>query len=716
MENMNKKINRYLLCGWSIVAVILSFSYMVEVIKGERTLAYALIYNMIAVLPVIIVWFIYVKNSSLYMLRYIVVFGFFCMYFFSMITGKTMLVFVYILPLLSLVVLYHQPRMILGIGIVTIVINSVTIIKRIIEKTVNLDNSKEIEIQIAVLFLCFAGCYIATVLYDDSVKRNEKYLEVVNLQNQKIQNITLQTITTIANTIDAKDEYTRGHSQRVSAYSACIARGLGWSDDEVLKIKYISLLHDIGKIGVPDNVLNKPSRLNDAEYELMKKHTTIGGEILKDIDLFENIDFGALYHHERYDGTGYPKGLKGKEIPVVARIISIADAYDAMTSTRVYRKRLEEEDAVNEIKKYSGTQFDPELVDVFFELHSAGEIERVRAEQDNNIDNVMDASQQLLEKIVATQSSSSFISSEFDNLTAVYNKTAGEKKIAAAIHQNKGCLLMLDVDDIRQINNSKGVYFGDRCLTVIAEILVQAHEPAIVVRYGGDEFLCYYENITSDHEAKQLAMGIKDSLEFAKSKGQHLGNLSVSIGMVLTEDEGRDYEHLINCADRALYYMKQNGKNGFYLHRHNNKMVSSVDNKEDLKKVTSLLHDIANKKGAISVDYFNFGQMYEFIYNLSNRHEQGFVIVLFSIFSDDVDGITIEERDFVMDCLESSIITSLRSVDVTSRYSSTQQIVVLVDTKEEYIKNILERILSKFYKKYEKKNVSLTYDMEIFSQ
>ncbi len=184
-----------------------------------------------------------------------------------------------------------------------------------------------------------------------------------------------ETIMAIARTVDAKDSLTSKHSQRVSEYSVQIAAKYGFTGDEQENLRKAALLHDIGKIGIPDSVLNKPARLTDSEYALMKTHVTRGAEILKDFTLIEHVVDGARYHHERYDGGGYPDGLKGEEIPLYGRIIAIADAFDAMTANRVYRKRLDFSYVLSELKKGSGTQFDPVLLDIFLGLIDSGEID-----------------------------------------------------------------------------------------------------------------------------------------------------------------------------------------------------------------------------------------------------------------------------------------------------------------------------------------------------
>jgi len=175
--------------------------------------------------------------------------------------------------------------------------------------------------------------------------------------------------------VDAMDSLTSQNSERVSEYSVLIAENYGFTKEETENLRKAALLHDIGKIGIPDKILNKPGPLNDDEYKIMKSHVTKGAEILKDFTLIENADLGAKYHHEKYDGTGYPDGLKGIDIPLYGRIIAIADAFDAMTANRVYRKRMPFSRVMSEMKNGRGKQFDPELLDVFLNLIDEGKID-----------------------------------------------------------------------------------------------------------------------------------------------------------------------------------------------------------------------------------------------------------------------------------------------------------------------------------------------------
>ena len=194
------------------------------------------------------------------------------------------------------------------------------------------------------------------------------------------KNITVESIQAIARTIDAKDEYTNGHSIRVGAYSKIIAENLGMSSDEVDNIYYIALLHDIGKIAIPDSILNKPGRLTDEEFAVMKSHTTRGAAILKGISTIPQIIEGAKSHHEKYDGSGYPEGLKGEDIPFVARIICCADCFDAMASKRVYKAPFSLDVITNEFERCAGTQFDPQISRVVVDLITTGKLQPNSAE------------------------------------------------------------------------------------------------------------------------------------------------------------------------------------------------------------------------------------------------------------------------------------------------------------------------------------------------
>ncbi len=188
------------------------------------------------------------------------------------------------------------------------------------------------------------------------------------------QELFLETIKTLAAAIDAKDRYTRGHSDRVSSYSMAISRHLGLNQEEVFKVHIASILHDVGKLGIKDGILNKPGGLSDEEFEIMRQHPGIGAQIMSPIRMLKDTIPGIRNHHETWEGTGYPDRLKGEQIPMVARIIGVADTFDAMTTTRPYQQAMTLDYVLAKMNSMSGTRFDPLVVDAFMAAVKAGDI------------------------------------------------------------------------------------------------------------------------------------------------------------------------------------------------------------------------------------------------------------------------------------------------------------------------------------------------------
>ncbi len=190
----------------------------------------------------------------------------------------------------------------------------------------------------------------------------------VERKTQEIEGLSLHVVHSLADAIDAKDAYTKGHSGRVADYSREIAKRFGYSAERQEEIYMMGLLHDVGKIGVPDEVINKPGKLTDEEFAKIKTHPGRGARILENIKEMPKLATGARWHHERYDGRGYPDGLAGENIPEEARIIAVADAYDAMTSHRSYRDVIPQEVVKGELEKGSGTQFDSRFAAIMLEI------------------------------------------------------------------------------------------------------------------------------------------------------------------------------------------------------------------------------------------------------------------------------------------------------------------------------------------------------------
>ena len=205
------------------------------------------------------------------------------------------------------------------------------------------------------------------------IKRiNEELTET----NEKLEQAYLDMVETLRFTVEAKDSYTRGHSDRVAEYSVLIGEKVGLSEEQLKILKIGGLFHDIGKIGIPDKILLKPEKLTDEEYSEIKNHPAIGAHILGSATIFKDAIPIVKHHHEKYDGRGYPAGLKGEEIPYLARIAAIADTFDAMTSRRSYRNALDLQIVKDEIERCKGTQFDPQLADAFLEILE-NDVERI---------------------------------------------------------------------------------------------------------------------------------------------------------------------------------------------------------------------------------------------------------------------------------------------------------------------------------------------------
>lgn len=195
--------------------------------------------------------------------------------------------------------------------------------------------------------------------------------DIIGRQKEKIamsEHFNLQMVAALAGTVDAKDSYTKGHSRRVAEYAREIAKRLGKDEKFRKRIYYMGMLHDVGKIGIPDTIIKKSGKLTEEEYNIIKSHPSIGSDVLANISDMPQLYCGARWHHERFDGSGYPDGLKGRDIPLEARIIAVADAYDAMTSRRSYRDALPQEQVRQEMVMGKGTQFDPQIADIMVSM------------------------------------------------------------------------------------------------------------------------------------------------------------------------------------------------------------------------------------------------------------------------------------------------------------------------------------------------------------
>ena len=453
-------------------------------------------------------------------------------------------------------------------------------------------------IGIGMIILLFVNI-IRTLRNLQDMELHRQKIEVEK-SKQQTERISLQMMQTLATTIEAKDEYTRGHSYRVAEYAALIAKELGWSQDEIINLKHAAHLHDIGKIGIPDSVLNKPTQLTEDEDNLLKKHTIIGAEILKDVTLIPHVVEVTRNHHEHYDGSGYPDGLAGTEIPIYARIIAVADCYDAMNSRRIYRNALSQDEIYEEILKNKGTQFDPEIADIFLTLLTENQIP--------------------------------------------------------------------DLDDFSESSSA-----------------------------------------THDSVATQM-QELFDQFRLAISKDVEIRSATLSAGICMCT-AGDNFENCYQKADKALYYVKQNGKNQFFFYQQiDRKELLTSSTGKDLQLVAKSLRESGTYIGAMDLNYRDFARQYEYMSQLSIRSQCHCYLVMVTMETA-VDTIpNIEAIEQALECIEKAIRQKIRRVDSCTRYSSMQYLIILFEPIETEIPHIMDRIFMQYRQQCDNTDFRPTYE------
>lgn len=551
------------------------------------------------------------------------------------------------------------------------------------------------------------------------LERVRRTLELESLRNHleqqvkektnELETVILQSIVAIANMIDARGEFTKGHSIRVAEYSMLIAKEMGWKEEDLNRLYHAALLHDIGNIGIPDSVLNKMGHLTTKEMEVIRSHAKIGGDILQDITTMSNVRDGAKYHHERYDGKGYPHGLKGEEIPIYARIISVADAYEAMLNDRIYRNKLSDEEVMQELYHERGQQFDPNVIDALIRLiNRFGNLRELC----NNKGEQTDDRSRLVQRIFEKQSETNRSEASFDWLTGLYNRSFSEREIIRMLREDNGAFLLIDLDNFKMVNDFYGHAAGDAVLQSVAEILKDnISSRDIASRVGGDEFSVYYHGISQKEEIEKLVKKILADFEERKKKEPLLTECSLSIGISFAGQNESCYIDVFKKADRALYCVKQNGKNGYEIYNENNQDMteSFSDGFSELQRFVQLLENEKTKTGVYEVGYREINRTLELVARFVERNEQALQLVLFTLAS--VNGeADFEKQQEAMAVLDKVIHNSLRRVDISTRYSSLQHMVVLVDTDEEGIEIVARRITREFQKSKSFCEFAITYD------
>lgn len=526
-------------------------------------------------------------------------------------------------------------------------------------------------------------------------------------RQHRMEQMSLQAVQTLARTIDAKDAYTNGHSYRVAEYSVLLAQELRWPEEEVENLRHAALLHDIGKISIPDSVLNKPTKLTDEEYNVIKSHAAKGGEILKCITAIPGADLVARHHHERYDGTGYPDGLKGDQIPKSARIVAIADAYDAMNSRRIYRKNLSGEVIRGELVKGTGTQFEPEAVEAFIRMLDEGRVVIGEFAEKPPEESGDDVSSQLLQQVVETMHNQAEVE-KYDVLTGLLSRNAGEQQIVEAIQESNGCLAFLDVDFLKKINDTMGHKAGDRLLMLVGTVLTECAENSIICRLGGDEFLLYMKE-ASRESAVACVEKIMKQFQQKKEEDVAVRLASLSVGLCMTTPMDV-YADVYNKADKALYHVKRNGKAGYSFYNNEDQTQHNHVN-VDLMQVRDALKTSGDYNGALNVEYREFAKMFEYVINLQNRYHHEVHLVMITLENQVGDRLYIDEAEECMTFLELAIKETIRTIDICTRYSSVQFLVILLEAGDINVKMIVDRIFCNFYKRCENKKMMPVYSV-----
>lgn len=563
--------------------------------------------------------------------------------------------------------------------------------------------------------------FVTKPFMEDIVKQRVKHLlELNHLQKQlkqeverqtakaeerrrQVEEMSFQTIHALADAIDAKDKYTNAHSSRVSKYSVALAEELGWEKNRVSDLKYAALLHDVGNIGLPDNVLNKSSKLTEVEFSIIKSHTLAGADIMKSITSVPGADEVARNHHERYDGTGYPDHLVGDNIPDMARIVCIADAYDAMNSKRVYRNALSKEQIRQELVDGCGTQFDPNYVKVFIKMIDDGKLDEF--EEHNKLANMAEDSAVLLSNVMKSAFEGGY-SAHTDALTGLPLRNVAEQRIKAEMLEKNGCLILIDLDNLKKVNDIYGHTYGDILLKGIGDLLALYSDSGVAARQGGDEFLLY---LPTDNRA-DVETTLKALYEgFAKKIAGNVmfASNSLSSGICFTTPED-EFETVYSSADKALYFAKQNGKGRYHF------FDSQSDNEEqnshiDIEKLMNTVSVAGDYTGAMKVEYREFTRLFEYSRKMKRRYSYEEQLVLITVNTESAGAVPIEKIENAVTALENAIKGTVRTVDVCCRYSSLQFLVVLFGTGTKEVPEIVGRIYNDFYKSYGDTGIKLDY-------
>ena len=344
----------------------------------EKLIRYQLFTTLRNALPILVSWLMcrYIKNEQVRKYTLTIAMSLICLNtaFSHYQFAPTFLTF--IVPVMF-TIMYEDKKMCRNVTVINILMLIPPIIARGADSGYNADIGPEAVISITLLVLISVfSTKIISVLVNRRTELNNaliqaekvKFIDELNEKNKELEMLSNEAFEAIAKAVDVNDPYTAGHSRRVAEYSRMIAECMGYSEKELEEIYCAGLIHDVGKLGIDNRIINKQGKLSDEEYSEIKKHPVMGYEILKNISIRGKFAYGAKWHHERIDGKGYPDGLNGKDIPEIARIIAVADAYDAMTSKRAYRDTMPQERVREQIVEGKGSQFDEEIATIMIAM------------------------------------------------------------------------------------------------------------------------------------------------------------------------------------------------------------------------------------------------------------------------------------------------------------------------------------------------------------
>lgn len=695
--------NRLNVAAGSIYFVLLILYENLTVIIDEISKQSIFIFTAVTAILHGITLIRFFRDQSDKNLKYSVLASYTLCYFLMMFVGHSEFRFAMVFPPLCVMILYHNVAIMEIYSVLAVIINIINVmVCYFILKRTDGHELVRYGIQLGTVLLSASGACIAARIYTASYNANL-------IKNSSLQKMALQTIETIANTIDAKDSYTQGHSRRVADYSVKIAQYMGFPPEEIERLRYIALLHDVGKIAVPDIVLNKPSRLTNEEFGLLKMHTTAGGDILKDIDAIPDIALGARFHHERYDGKGYPDGLKGEEIPLAARIVCLADAFDAMTSNRIYRKHLSIDVVMEEIRKCRGDQFDPVCVDAFLEyLKQEGDdldLESVDKATSNN-KTIYTVLEEGSEEAAAAHDKDA----SWDELTGAFSRTSGERYLKELLLEKSGAILLINIVGLKEINKCYGYRRGDHYIKLLAKVLQESRRKPMLTRYCGNEFIAFLPDIVSRDD---LSTWVRDMLQRLKEEqdSDYLAEkkFAVSCAITVHNNSSESLDAHIEELSKVLYHIKNSENDYGFYNEGNNEAENDVLSREDIHDVMEMIMDYDPQTGK---DVMGDADVMNKLSGLSHITDKDFTLMLFTIKPTDGDNMMPEERSNIMVLLEDAMERAVGSRDNLSSYSSLQRVVLLPGSKagstsKEDVDRVEKSILSNFYKMYNKNDVEL---------